>query len=241
MRNLTPSHAMARKGRRLMISGGVVGLAGLLLIALAILLFVVPVFRADWYEVARAVILIVGGILCLVGLGLILRGVLLPKDNPHARRMADYLARFLDYRYTFIRNISKRELGYVDAVLIGPNGVLVFYFLDKRGAFHSQGNAWFSVVNGQFRPAGVNPTLEAAKDVRALRRFLAQRNLELVPVYAVIVAAYPDMHLSVQQPVIPVSHMADVHVVLRDNYLAQIRVQPELVQQTVRTIMDELA
>ncbi len=241
MRNISPTQAMARQARRLLVVGMLLALFGLVVLSVWFLLVVVPLAYAGWYEVLKGAVLVSGLLILVIAGILILRGLRFPRDNPHALRMAEYLTRFLDYRYTFIRNIGRRGLGYVDAVLVGPPGVLVFYFFRRQGAYFSERNLWFADASGKLQPISENPTQEAARDVAALRAFLAERGVGNVPVYAVIVVVNPDTAVTVRQPVIPVSHMPNVQAALRDNYLAAERIPPDRAAATVRAIMEELA
>lgn len=241
MRNISPSHAMINQSRRIMISGFLLLLGGFVLLALWLLLVVVPLSRADWYAVVKLAALIIGGLLGIAGGIQLFRAMTFPKDNPHAVRMAGFLSRFLDYRYTFIRNVGRRGLGYVDAILIGPNGALIFYFFKEKGAFYSERNLWFEQSGRSLKPFRLNPTQEAVKDVNALRAFLEERKLGDMPVYAVIVVVDPNTAVTVQQPVVPVAHMPNVQMALRDNYLAQERVTPNQAVGAVKAIMEGLA
>ncbi len=241
MRNISPTQAMARQARRLLVVGMLLALFGLVILAAWFLLVVVPLSSAGWYEFLKGAALVSGLAILLVAGVLILRGLRFPRDNPYALRMAEYLARFLDYRYTFIRNIGRRGLGYVDAVLVGPPGVLVFYFFRRTGAYYSERNLWFADSGGKLQPISENPTQEAARDVNALRVFLAERGITNVPVYAVIVVVDPDTAVTVRQPVIPVAHMPNVQAALHDNYLAADRIPPDRAVATVRAIMEGLA
>ncbi|GAB4570846.1 MAG: hypothetical protein Kow0077_05980 [Anaerolineae bacterium] len=216
-------------------------LAGLVFVALALFLFVVPLSLAEWYRLTRLVLLVLGAVLILLGLVLALRGIRFPRDNPHALAMARFLEQFLDYRYTFIRNIGRRELGYVDAVLVGPNGILVFYFFARKGAFYTERNVWFERRGQSLEPLKENPTREAVKDVNALREFLARRRLSSVPVYAVIVVTDPQTAITAQQPIVPVAHMHNVQMALQSNYLAAERIRPPESAAVVRAIMEDVA
>jgi hypothetical protein len=241
MRNISPAHAMVNQAHNLMVSGLLLGLAGLVTLALSLLLYVVPLSLAAWYRLAKTGLLVLGLLLLLLAGIQILRGLRVPRENPHALALATTLERFLDYRYTFIRNIGRRGLGYVDALLVGPNGALVIYFLRRKGAFVSERNLWFERSGQALVPAKDNPTQEAVKDVNALRAFLGQHGLANVPVYAVIVVVDPHTSIAAQQPVVPVAHMHNVQMALYDNYLAAERIRPDQVANVVRTIMDNIA
>lgn len=237
MHNISPSQTMARRARQLFITGMIVLLLGLLVVALAIFCYVIPLSRDPWYSTLQVGLLCFGLPVGLVGGALIVRGLTLPSDNPAAAYAAEVLARGLDYRYTFIRNISRFGLGYIDAVLVGPNGALVFYFVDRSGGYFCEGETWLVQSGVDYRPAGINPTREVVRDVNALRRYLAERNLGNMPVYAVIVFTHPRANVSTRQPVVPVAHLRNLLIVLRDNYLAEERVGQSLIDATVRAIM----
>lgn len=238
MHNVSPSRAMERQARRYVFAGAFVLLLGLVLAALGVFFIVIPITRADWYSAFKALCLGSGVVTGLIGAALIIRGATWPSDNKYAQIMARILARSLDYRYTFIRNISRRGLGYIDAVLVGPNGALVFYFFDGKGAFYCEGNVWYRGSGRDLRLAGTNPTQQAVKDVKALRQYLTAHGLGRMPVYAVIGVVRPETRVTVRQPVVPVAHLSDVLAVVRDNYLAAERVDSRMVQETVRVILN---
>ncbi len=237
MRSLSPARAVARRARQFLVTGLIVALVGLVLLALGALLIIIPLSRADWYATLQTTLLVLGLLTGLVGLIVVARGLTLPTENRQALRMAEVLARSLDYRYTFIRNVSLRGLGYLDAVLVGPNGALVLHFFEGRGAFYYEGTVWYRRDGRELRLASANPTQEVIKDVRALRQFLMEDGLGQMPVYGVVVLVHPRTVVSVQQPVVPVAHMGDVVAALRDNYLALERVSIDLVEATIRVIM----
>ncbi|MBN2470686.1 MAG: NERD domain-containing protein [Anaerolineae bacterium] len=241
MRNISPSHTMVNQAHRILVTGMLLILAGLVVLALGLFLHVVPLSLAPWYETLKTGLLIFGVVLALLGGLQLVRSFRVPRDNPQALSMAGFLERFLDYRYTYIRNIGRRELGYVDAVLVGPNGVLVFYFFRKKGAFFQERHVWLERSGETMLPMRENPTQEAVKDVNALRAYLKPRGLGDVPVYAVVVVVDPQTAVTVQQPVVPVAHMHNVQRALYDNYLAAERVRADRVVGVVRAIMDGIA
>ncbi len=104
MHNISPSQTMARRARQLFITGMIVLLLGLLVVALAIFCYVIPLSRDPWYSTLQVGLLCLGLPVGLVGGALIVRSLTLPSDNPAAAYTAEVLARGLDYRYTFIRN-----------------------------------------------------------------------------------------------------------------------------------------
>lgn len=237
MHSISPARALARQARQLVIAGAVVAMIGLVLAALGLLLIVIPVARAGWYSTIQLLLIVGGGVMILVGIGLAIRGLTIPPDNQSARIMADILARGLDYRYTFIRHIHRRDFGYIDAILVGPNGALVFFFFEKKGNFVCEAGQWLRQEGRALAVVTPNPSHEVVQDVTALRAYLAARGLAQVPVYAVVVVSNRETVVSAEQPVVPVAHMHNVLAVLRDNYLAAERIPVELARATVDAIM----
>jgi hypothetical protein len=141
-----PSRALRRSSQLLTIAFFVAG-AGVFVVAIGVLLFVVP-FSAPsnpgygTYLFIRGAVVVFGILIILVAAGMALRALTWKTDNDLALVTGRFLEQYLNDRYTFIRNISKREIGYVDAVLVGPPGVLVFRILDTRGVFANEGPNW---------------------------------------------------------------------------------------------------
>lgn len=237
MHSISPARAMERRARQWAISGLVVALVGIVLGALGIASIVIPVGRGDWYSLLQGLLLLAALVTFVIGAVMVLRGLTFPQDNHAARIMTDVLARGLDDRYTFIRNISRRGLGYLDGILVGPNGALVFYFFEQKGNFYCEGNVWFRQGGREMSPLRTNPTREVVKDVGALRKYLGERGLERVPVYAVLVVTHRDTVVTARRPVVPVAHMHNVLAILADNYLAAERIPAQAERGTVEAIM----
>lgn len=237
MHSISPERAMARHARRSFITGMVILLIGLLFVAIGVLFVVIPVARAPWYSTLKVVTILLGALAVVSGGVLVGRALMFPVDNQFARHMADIMAPALDARYTFVRNISRRGLGYLDAVLVGPNGALVFYFFHRPGDYLCEGNVWYRRHEGRLRPAAQNPTHEVVKDVRALRDVLRARNLGDMPVYAVVVIAGAQTRVETQQPVVPVVEMQNVVLALKDSYFSAERAKLPWIDGTIKAIM----
>jgi hypothetical protein len=109
-------------------------------------------------------------------------------ENQGALAVAEVLGRELDGSFTLLRNVSRRGLGYIDAVLVGPPGVLVFRILETPGIFRNEGADWLERKGGQtFVLSRLNATRECVTDVYALRKYLAKSGLAQVPVFGIVV------------------------------------------------------
>lgn len=231
MQNLNPIRNIARRGRDLMLLGAAALMIGLVVGAFG--LFVSIVLSST---IVGVLLLGVSGILVLLGIVLIIRGLTLRRDNDEARMVADVLGQELDQRYTYIRNIGRRGLGYIDALLVGPPGALVFRITNATGSFLNERADWLEQTSGRSFRLRHNFTRECAVDIHALRDYLAKRGLEMVPVYGTIVFVNPQTQISTRQPVIPVAQLSTLKTVLQRDYLAQDRISPELVQKTVDAV-----
>lgn len=187
------------------------------------------------------------GIFCLVAfiVGPIYtyRGLTLAKDNQLAYEVGEVLSQSLgsDSRYTYIRNVSRRNLGYMDAVLVGPPGALVFRIVDYQGLWRNELAEWKyqNPKNGKIVPANINPTRECARDVYVLRKYLAKRKLDKVPVYGIVVF-HDGTNLTLQAsgPVIPITKTHRLYEVMSRDYLQKERINISQIEATVDAIID---
>lgn len=247
MRNIAPSRALSRRSNQLLTIAFVVAGIGVFVGVIGIALFVVP-FSAPsnpgygTYLFIRAAVLALGFVIFLVAVGLAVRALTWKKDNDLAIVTGRYLEQYLNDRYTFIRNISKREIGYVDAALVGPPGVLVFRILKDRGIFANEGPNWLKQnQKGEWLPAGINPTREAIADIRKVREFLAKHKLAEIPVYGVVVFIVepPHTQLMAKEPTVPLSHLQSLNDNLQNNYLAKDRIDLNAATAVVRLLFGE--
>ncbi len=241
MKNINPSKHVNRRGRFYLFLGIFVFLIGLILVASGMLLLLLPVLGTTLSAPIAIVSLIIGGGMALAGIGLMFRGTTLKKDNMQAYDVGEAMRSFLgtDARYTFVRNISKRRLGYIDAVLIGPPGVLVLRTVDYQGEWINEGVYWkVRAKNGALRPSSNNPTRECAKDVYALRKYLSKYNLSRVPVYGVVVFTSDRVKLRGQGPVVPIAEKPTLYQILSRDYLREERINSPQIRKVVDALAD---
>lgn len=240
MQNINPSSHLNRRGRFYALLGVLIFFGGLISVALGVLIFFLPLLGTTLSSPAA---------LCLNGVGLVMvggggfavfRGLTLKKDNPLAYEVGEAMRSLLgsDPRYTFVRNLSRQGLGYIDAVLVGPPGALVFRTVDYGGEWINERVDWRNRIKGnRLRPASTNPTRECARDVYALRKFLANRRLEKVPVYGVVVFTKP-VKLSGQGSIIPIAEKHLLYPVLSQNYLSDERISNPQIRAAVDALIE---
>lgn len=234
MQNLNPTRLTTRRSRDAMILGALLLLSGLLagLIGLFILLLNVSNFIGFTFFLI-AIALLVAGVVFMI------RGLRMRMENEPALLVGQMLERELDRRYTFIRNIGRRGLGYIDAVLVGPPGALVFRIVDKPGIYLNEGADWLERVGGKpFMLSRMNATRECVHDVYALRTYLAKRGLSQVPVYAIVVFTAPHVQLSARQPTVPVAELRTLMQVMRSDFMAETRIDAPTIEATVKAIYE---
>jgi len=239
MQNINPSHSIARRGRFYLFFGGLAFFGGAIALTLAVLFFFFPLWETASFGVVRALLILVGLVTLIAGIGLIVRALTLQKDNPLAYAVGEALTQFLDNRYTYLRNVSKRQVGYIDAVLVGPPGALVFRIVDYPGQWINERSEWIvKTRNGKMSPAKTNPTRECVKDVYALRKFLTKHGLERVPVYAIVVFTSPHVQLSASGPVVPICEIPTLYQIMRRDYLTDERIAAPAIRSTGDAIID---
>ncbi len=245
MRSLAPSRALARRSRQLLTLALVIGALGAFVVAIGFLLLMIPLVAAGspnfgGYHFIRMALIVLGFLLFLLAIGLAVRAVTLRTDNDLALRVGHYLETHLDDRFTLIRNVSQRALGYIDAVLVGPPGALVFRLVDVKGAFTNERANWVRFNRRQEPiPWGINPTRECVADIQKVREHLGRLNLGEVPVYGVIVFMQepPALQLSTVEPVVPITYLSGLLANLQGHYLAKERIDAPRVAATVRTLL----
>jgi hypothetical protein len=232
MQNLNPSRIIARRGRDLMVIGALLLLVGMLAISFGF--FVLLLFST---QLLGLIIILIGIAAFLAGIGFMVRGLTLRTENIPAAQVAEVLAQVLDAQYTFIRNVSRRGLGYIDAVLIGPAGALVFRIHDKPGDYLNEGGDWLERKPGKpYVLTNLNLTREVVNDVHALRKYFAERKLGHVPVFALVVFTHPNALITARQPRVPIAQLNTLIVVLKGDFLRAVRIDAPTVKAAVAAI-----
>ncbi|NDJ77150.1 MAG: NERD domain-containing protein [Chloroflexi bacterium] len=238
MENIKPAGNIARRGRYYLFVGSIAVLGGAIAMALGILSLVLPLSTQIIIQAFFALMVLGGFIFAAVGIAAIVRALTLQKDNPLAYAVGEALTQFLDNRYTYMRNVSKRRVGYIDAVLVGPPGALVFRIVDYEGVWMNERAEWINQRRGKLRNAKTNPTRECAEDVYALRKFLSRRDLEQVPVHGIVVFTARKIELSADGPVVPVCEISTLYQIMRRDYLVDERIAPPTVRAAVDAVYD---
>jgi hypothetical protein len=186
------------------------------------------------YDLVRKGLMVLGGLIILVSVLLIGRALSWKRDNLVAKSLGDTIAEFYDDRFIFIRNVSRSTLPYMDAVLVGPPGVLVMRVTDTRGIYFNEGQSWMRQRDkGVWATMRWNPTAEAVSDIKAIREWLKARNLPDVPVFGGIVFTreVPEVQVTAQTPVVPVLHTSEFSYALQDNYFVKDRLDQPTVNK----------
>jgi len=244
MQNVAPTHRLNRRSRDFLIAAAVVFLLGAALavagIGLHIVSLVVPFNRGyAVYDLTRKALLSVGLGISFVSMLMALRAVTWKTDNALAWELGELLAQELDRRFVFIRNISKRSLGYIDAALVSQHGVLVLRITKRKGQYFNEGGDWLQRGRkGTWRPLRWNPTRDVLADAMQVKEFLKDYQLAAVPVYAAVVftRAAPDVAFSLREPAVPVVIASGLINDLGDSYFAQDRLDASTVQRVVNLL-----
>ncbi len=241
MENVAPSRALNRRSTQLLQMGFVVVAVGFFLAILGLVLGTIQLVgkTTDLYPLyilLSNILFGAGVIIGLIGIAIAIRAVTRRRENDLAQITGQFLEQFLDGRYSFIRNINRSGLGYIDAVLIGPPGALVFRILDNEGSFANESSNWLTHNRqGDWVPFRISPTRQAVDDIQHLRQYLSRHNLGDVPVFGVIVFT-PDesrAQIAEKSPVVPISHLDSLYENLRRDYLSR---EDRIPQQAVTAL-----
>lgn len=228
MQNIAPKRVISRRANQLYTIAFLIGSGGVFLIALGVLMLLVPLDKPAFpsyplYELVRGVFVGIGIMLLIGAVVLVARAATFRKDNDLAMETGRYLEPVLDNHFTYIRNINKRQIGYVDAALVGPPGVMVFRIVGNTGAYINEGANWLKrASSGEWVPAGFSPTREDIADIRKVREYLAKRGVGDVPIFGMVVFT-PDpqrVGLTTRSPEIPVTHLINLYPALQNGYLS---------------------
>ncbi len=237
MRNVAPSQTLVRRARRVLEMAFLAVSTGVFFAILGLALYAV-----DSGSGVRGLLFWGGVVLGLIGLGLAVRAVTWRTENDLALTAGQRLSANLDDRYTWIRNISQRGLGYVDAVLIGPAGVLVLRIVDYKGKYLNEGGKWMKAdKRGAWKPVLTNPTAQVVDDIRKLRHYFTENGLGEIPVFGAVVMFYddPTAQLTIKDPVVLATHLSSLFTRLQRNYLAKERLETPTVNALVRLLYSE--
>ena len=249
MENIAPVRALNRRSTQLLQMGFIVLAIGVLLTVVGALLTTIlliprihPLF---WlYDLVAHGLLVIGIIVIVVAIIIAIRALTRRKENDLAMLTGDVLnqSNYFDGRYSYIRNINRSGLGYIDAVLLGPPGALVFRILNSSGSYANESANWLKQnKQGEWLPFSTNPTKEAIDDIQHLRDYLAKNRLDSVPVFGIIVfTAGPNaVQISEKNAVVPITHLHTILQNLGGQFLAkQERIPQEIVTATRRLLLD---
>jgi hypothetical protein len=229
MQNVAPKASLARRSRNVLIGALVVALLAILALSVGGFMYgvalVVPSNPSfPTYDGVRRALVVLAGALGLVALGLAVRALTWKTDNALAESVGHALSVFLDKRYVFIRNVSKRQLGYIDAVLVGPAGVLVFRITPKQGNYYNEGTKWMVQRDkGAWKTLEWSPSDEAIEDIKKVRAYLTEKGIDKPQVFGVVVFTNPAPQtvITASNATVPVAQLDTLEDRLLGNYLAK--------------------
>lgn len=227
MQQLTPARALTRRAVNQLLMAASLGLLGLLLAIVGAFLYLVPLAVPDnpsfpAYDALRQALLALATL--GFGLGVLISGraIFRRPPRPAAALVSQALAQHLDARYTTIRHLSHVAYGALDAVLIGPPGLLVLRTLTREGIFFNQGGKWMQQRDqGAWRALNWSPSEAAQRDVRRLQAYLTRKGHPHVPINAAVIftGQRPTTTITREHPAVPVLQTQDLPEALRRVYL----------------------
>lgn len=233
MKTVSTKRAITRQAYQFMIFGFGGAALGAFLLVLSALLSRLPLAApntagASSVSFIVSVMQVIGGIAVLAGIIAFLRGVTFRRDNPLAEKVGRVLAPALSGDYTYVSSINSLRLGYIDAVLVGPPGVLVFRIIDRAGLFLHEGQNWLKpAADGRWLPAGFNASHECIVDMRAVKNLLTRKQLPTEAVFGIVILT-GKAEITEKTPVLPGVSLDGMLERLRGGYMAKPRLDPAM-------------
>ena len=244
MQNVAPTRRLSRRSRDMLVGAALVFLIGACAVVVGISLHILNLVIASnpgagFYDFMRKALLSLGSGLIFVSFMMALRAITWKTDNQLARQVGEQLGAQLDRNFVFIRNISQRGIGTLDAALVSKHGLLILRVCGRKGRLHNEKAHWLRRGRkGQWIPMRWNPTAMALRDLRRMRAYLQGQGLEELPIFAAIVfiREAPLVELTLRDPSVPVAHSSQLVPALRDSYFARDRLDPATMQRVLNLL-----
>ncbi len=233
------SRERAQRAQRRIATGCLAVLAALVLIAFGVVLILLPLFEGVVQTLVNVGAFLFGGILLLIGAFLFGSGLAASTADLKGARLAQVLSSVLDANHTLLREPARGGLdARLDALIIGPGGVMAIKQVDDAGIFRCEGDLWLQRLPGKdFQIWDRNPTREFVQEIDRLRAYLNKRGLNNVPLTTLIVFTNPHAEISARAPAIPIAPLFTLPVELRNGYLLSPRIDEETQRRVRRAFM----
>lgn len=229
MKSVSGGRAITRQAYQFIVFGFGGVAFGAFLIVLGAFLGRVPLAAPGSAEAATLQTIVsisqfVGVVAAGLGAAAIVRGVTFKRESPLTERVAAVLAGALGDEFVLFRGLNTLRLGFIDAVLIGPPGVLVFRIVAGSGTYLVEGDRWLKPGrHGGWVPAGINATQECMVDMRAVRNHLARKGVPTEFIFGVAVVV-GDARITEKSSVLPAVTVDHLVQRLGAGYMAKKRI-----------------
>lgn len=249
MRNVAPSRSLVRRANQFRAIAFLLAALGVFVLAVGIVMVYIQLAAPNTssyslYLLTRSFLQLLGIGMIVAAIALAIRAFTWKTDNDLAKIVGAQLGPILDDSYTLIRNVSKFSIGYVDAVLVGPPGVLVMRLIDNTGTYINEGANWmvFGRSETEILPARINPTNDTIADIARIRRYLERNGINGIPYYGIVVLMKepPVTRMArLINPTMPVAHLSQLYTVLGQFYLTEVRIDRARADEIVRLLYGE--
>lgn len=244
MKNVSTKRAITRQAYQFTVFG-FGGLAfGIFLFVLATFLGRIPFAppgsaSAATIRTVTDIMQFIGVVAAVAGSVALIRGLTFRRSNVLAERVGVVLSKALEDEYTYITSINTMRLGYIDAVLVGPPGVLVFRIVERSGTLLHEGEKWLKPgPDGTWLPAGLNASRDCIVDMRAVKNHLTRNNIVTDAIFGVAVLL-GEARITEKTPVIPGVTLDGLLDRLRTGYMAKPRLDPAIASAIVSLLKGE--
>ncbi len=143
------------------------------------------------------------------------------------KRIARFLFRHLDDRWTLFRNVELPDnYGDIDGVLVGPRGVFALEVKAYTGYNRNVGSKWYRKYYGFWRPLDRNPSKQAKRNAARLGEFLKRFDADVWVEPRVVWSG--DGKLWLERPAVRIWQLQEPAYMLEDIEKGK-RISPEII------------
>ncbi|MCY4008591.1 MAG: response regulator [Anaerolineaceae bacterium] len=186
---------LSREAKKLLQVASLAILGGSFVLLVGLALSVIPLIGregsfAELYHILQQALILAGLLSAVCGLWFLLRANQRRKtDDLLAQEVFQTLARNLDARFSFISSSQIRSVCGIDALMIGPPGLLIFKFLHLNGQLYQERGHWLTQNRkGELIPLKNNPTQELLSDMNHIQQRLDGQGLSDFPIFGAILS-----------------------------------------------------
>lgn len=230
---LLMGRGFSQEARKLLQVASLSIMGGAFVLLVGLVLSIIPLIGregalANPYQYLQQVLILSGLLIALSGLWFLLRANQRRKsDDLLSQDVFQKLSRQFDARFTFVSRGQLRNMRGIDALMIGPPGLLVFKFLHHRGHLYQERGHWLMQNRkGELIPLKNSPTKELISDINRIQHRLLGKDLADFPMFGAILSMNDadQLQYHANEEIFPLVFAPAMHERLKESFLFRDRV-----------------